>query len=348
MRSEIPPEALGIKIPGVPAALIAQHPLPERDASRLMVLDRARGNIAHAAFRDISRFLRPGDLLVLNDTRVRPVRILGRRATGGKIQALLVSPAGEGVWVSFIQSRGRLREGEILLFEDRIEATMAGRTPEGMFLLRFGRDGASDIMAAGRAPLPPYIRRSEDDPYRAEDLDRYQTVFAREPGAIAAPTAGLHFTPALLKALRGDGIRIATVTLHVGLGTFQPLMENHLREGRLHREWYRCPPETLREVREARSEGRRVIAVGTTSCRVLETVFGAREPVIEGWTDIFIRPPHQFRAVDALLTNFHLPGTSLVLLVAAFAGITLTETAYGEAVRLSYRFYSYGDAMFIG
>jgi S-adenosylmethionine:tRNA ribosyltransferase-isomerase len=331
----------------LPPERIAQEPLAERDAARLLVLDRASGARTHRRVRDLPALLRPGDLLVLNATRVEPARLRGCKASGGAAQALLLEPGPRpGEWRALVRARA-LRVGSKLCFArgDRaLEAEVAELAGDGSALLCFAP--AAEPYALGEAPLPPYIRRATPRP---EDDERYQTVFARVPGAVAAPTAGLHLTRALLEQLAASGIASAELVLHVGAGSFRPLRETELGAGRLHAERFELPAATAAAVAATRRRGGRVVAVGTTTTRVLEARArddGSVEPGA-GRTDLFLRPGHCFRAVDALLTNFHLPRSSLLVLVAAFAGREAVLDAYAEAIAEGYRFYSYGDAMLI-
>jgi S-adenosylmethionine:tRNA ribosyltransferase-isomerase len=331
----------------LPEERIAQAPLAERDAARLLVLERASGARTHRCVRELPALLRAGDLLVANATRVEPARLRGRKASGGAAEALLLGPgARPGEWRALVKARA-LRVGSKLEFARgaaRLEAELTALAGDGEVTLAF-EPGASPY-ALGEMPLPPYIRRPEP---RGEDAERYQTVFAREPGAVAAPTAGLHLTRALLAALEGAGVGFAEVVLHVGPGTFRPLREAELARGSLHAERFELPAATADAIAAARARGGRIVAVGTTTTRVLESRArddGTLEPG-RGETTLFVRPGHRFRAVDALLTNFHLPRSSLLLLVAAFAGREAVLAAYREAVALGYRFYSYGDAMLI-
>ncbi|OGX41394.1 MAG: tRNA preQ1(34) S-adenosylmethionine ribosyltransferase-isomerase QueA [Omnitrophica WOR_2 bacterium RIFCSPHIGHO2_02_FULL_68_15] len=335
----------------VPEALIAQEPLADRAASRLMVVDRTAAAWQHQRFSEIGQWLRPSDCLVLNDTRVIPARLLGRRPTGGAVELLWLrpGPSADMAWCLSRPAR-RLTPGARVLFDHgSLEATVEAPGEGGERLVRFHAAGSVEerLAALGQVPLPPYIRR----PPTLQDRERYQTVYAKVPGAVAAPTAGLHFTPAMLETLRGAGVEVVSLTLHVGDGTFAPLTAKALRDGRLHPEWFNLPEGTAAAIHAARLAGRRVVAVGTTVCRTLETCAqrAGEGPLMaqQGWTDLFIRPGFRFRVVDALLTNFHLPETSLVLLVAAFAGAALTQRAYAAAVAERYRFYSYGDAMAI-
>ncbi len=344
----------------LPADRIAQEPAARRDDARLFVLDRATGAEAHRRVSDLPALLRPGDLLVLNDTRVRPARLFARRGTGAAVELLLIAPApreAPGAWTALARCNRPLREGEVLGLTDG-EQPVAGavrlssRTAEGPWVVAPVGGDFPDLMARhGTLPLPPYIRRAPGDPRAAVDRERYQTVFAREEGAVAAPTAGLHLTQELLGRLRAGGADVATVTLHVGLGTFLPITSETLDGHRMHAEAYEVPTLTAAAVRRTRAAGGRVVAVGTTTVRTLEAAAlrsadGLPEPGA-GTTDLFIAPGFGFRVVDALLTNFHLPRSTLLCLVAAFAGRERVLAAYRRAVVLGYRFYSYGDAMFL-
>jgi S-adenosylmethionine:tRNA ribosyltransferase-isomerase len=341
----------------LPRELIAQHPAEQRDRSRLLVLDRATGDLEHGIFADLPGHVGAGDVLVVNDTRVIPARLYGKRETGGRVAVLLVRRAteqgravdGGEVWEALLNARGRLRDGETVSFPADLTATLLGRSRGGASLveLRCQGDLRAVIERIGRAPLPPYIKRPRTGDVHAEaDAERYQTIYARKPGAVAAPTAGLHFTPELLDAVVAAGCQVASVTLHVGPGTFKPVTAEEAEEHRVDAEAYVCPEETARAVNAAE----RVIAVGTTTTRVLETLGRAgRESVAagEGWTDLFIYPRFEFKVVDALITNFHLPRSSLLMLVSAFAGRERILAAYEKAKERDYRFYSYGDAMLI-
>jgi S-adenosylmethionine:tRNA ribosyltransferase-isomerase len=332
----------------LPPERIAQEPCEPRDAARLLVLDRSTGARRHAIVRDLPAWLRPGDLLVRNATRVLPARLRGRKASGGAAEALLLGEAGGPRRLrALLRAGGRLRVGQKLRFEGAggsLDAEVVARAADGSVELAFGA-GPSPY-ALGEAPLPPYIRRPAPRP---EDAVRYQTVYARVPGSVAAPTAGLHFTRELLEALAARGVGCAEVVLHVGVGTFRPLREEDLARGRLHAERYELSEATAEAVARTRAAGGRVVAVGTTTARVLEHAAqedGRVEPGA-GETELLLRPGVRFRAVDALLTNFHLPRSSLLLLVAAFAGAGAVLGAYAEALAQGYRFYSYGDAMLI-
>ncbi|HUS59755.1 MAG TPA: tRNA preQ1(34) S-adenosylmethionine ribosyltransferase-isomerase QueA [Planctomycetota bacterium] len=337
----------------LPRELIAQHPVQKRDESRLMVLHRASGAVSHRIFRDIIEYFRPGDVLVLNDTRVLPVKLIGRRRTGGKIDALLVREVRTGLWQAMLISTRRLNDGEPLTFEDgAIAAKYRGRAENDLPLVEFATPEHlhHKLAECGRAPLPPYIKRdTAADSFRPDDLARYQTVYAAHAGAIAAPTAGLHYTPEILDALKALGVAVETLTLHVGPGTFKPIKTPSLDEHRVDPEQYQVPAGLPERIVQAKAQGRRIVCVGTTSCRVLESLarMEAGQWTLSGWTDLFIRPPFEFRWVDVLQTNFHVPRSSLLALVFAFAGRERILQAYEDAKKTGYRFYSYGDAMLI-
>ena len=333
----------------LPQHLIAQEPLPERDGSRLLVVRKSAGSFEHRIFHDLAELLNPGDLLVLNNTQVLPARLLGRRSrTGGKWEGLFLRESPEGYWEMLSQTRGRLLVGETIDIDPGpLKLTLITKTDQGHWLVQpKPNESPYELFKTyGHMPLPPYIRKGRETP---ADIERYQTVYALQAGAIAAPTAGLHFTPRLLDQIRERGISTAYVTLHVGLGTFQPIQVEDFTKHKMHREWCELPAETVTAVEECRSRGNRVIAVGTTSVRVLESVaaMGPLRPWA-GETHLFIYPPYDFRIVNGLITNFHLPKSTLLLLVSAFTGIELIRQAYMTAIDLSYRFYSYGDAMLI-
>jgi S-adenosylmethionine:tRNA ribosyltransferase-isomerase len=333
----------------LPEELIAQEPAKERDRARLLVLQRRDSKLTHSVFADLPELLRPGDLLVLNDTKVVPARLLGRRLkTQGKWEGLFLREYSDGCWEMLCQTGGRLVEGESIAVEPGpLELLLVAKSSSGSWHARPSLPGpAAELLHKhGHVPLPPYIRKGRSLP---DDEIRYQTVYAQHPGSVAAPTAGFHFTPDLLELLHEHGIEHAFVTLHVGLGTFQGIQQADYRDHRMHSEWGSVSAETACSIASCRERGSRVVAVGTTTARVLETV--AAGGPIRAWsgeTDLFIYPPYRFRAIDALITNFHLPRTSLLLLVQALAGVELTRAAYELAVREKYRFFSYGDAMLI-
>lgn len=341
----------------LPPELIAQQPAERRDAARLLVLDRATGQVAHRIFREIGELLAPGDCLVLNDTRVVPARFHCRRASGGRIEALFLH-AEAGAWQVLLRPSARLSVGELLACEGAaVRLCLDERGERGAWRVHPvpPTEPLELVEQIGHTPLPPYIHRVENAPSGQEraDRERYQTVYARQPGAVAAPTAGLHFTPVLLDELAGRGVRRAEVTLHVGAGTFQPITSEDLAEHRMHAEWFSVSAAAATVLNEARAAGGRIVAVGTTSARVLESLPAAQPTgaagfvAAGGWTDIFIYPPHRFRNVDRLITNFHLPGSTLLAMVMAFASPALIRAAYAAAIAKRYRFYSFGDAMII-
>ena len=347
----------------LPPGLVAQHPALTRDASRLLTTERASGQRTHHHFADLPQFLHAGDVLVLNNSRVIPARLHGRKIAGkATVEILLIEPAQHSTWWAMVRPGKRLRSGTRIALHDRtgqptsLVTEVIEKNEEGHARLRF--DGTEDVLAEldrlGEMPLPPYIQR-EAHGQTEEDIDRYQTVYADPAGSIAAPTAGLHFTEALLDQLRSQGVEIHALTLHVGLGTFAPVKVDSLDEHHMHTEHYTLPPETTAAINAAKAEGRRVIAVGTTTVRVLESAAQTHKPLAatSGSTDIFIYPPRKFRIVDALITNFHLPQSTLLMLVSAFAapgelrGREWMLETYAEAIREKYRFFSYGDAMLI-
>lgn len=339
----------------LPDELIAQEPCERRDASRLLVLDRGTGERRHLRFDEIGGELRAGDLLVFNDTRVIPARLHGSKATGGAVRVLLCERIGGTAeapeWLALLDASRPPKAGAHLKFPGDLVAEVVGRHPDGwrLVLRHPSGDPHAAVQRVGEVPLPPYIERRPGDPRAAVDRERYQTVYARTPGAIAAPTAGLHFTPELLDALAASGVRRAPVTLHVGPGTFLPIRSDDLAAHRMHAEAFDVPTATAEAIAATRASGGRVIAVGTTTVRAIESAADEAGDVRPGpgRTALFIAPGFRFRVIDALLTNFHLPRSTLILLVAAFAGRERLLEAYAEAVRMRYRFYSYGDAMLV-
>ena len=338
----------------LPEELIAQEPCEERDHSRLMVVNREGGMIEQRLFFEIIDYLKPGDLLVINDTRVIPARLVGKKVTGGKAEIFLLERDNgrEDVWECLLGGK-RIRPGVIIQFNDNLKGEVLEEVGDGRFKIRFhtGRDLEEVLDEIGQVPLPPYISRGQGSVVRGqcEDKDRYQTVFADKKGAVAAPTAGLHFTDALIKKIKEKGIDIAPVTLHVGPGTFLPVRVENIEEHRMFPERYEISPGSAEKINRAKAENRRVIAVGSTSMRTLEAGSDEKGVVTAGMgkTSIFIYPGYTFKVVDALITNFHLPKSTLLMLVSAFAGKELISKAYREAIEKKYRFYSYGDAMMI-
>lgn len=341
-----------------PKELIAQYPLPRRDSSRLLVLRRSTGEIEHRTFGQIGEYLKEGDCLVLNDTKVIPARLLGRKeGSGVSVELLLLEMVDENSWRALVKPARKAKLGMKVCFNHGLQAEITGLGQAGEREARFLCEGdlTTALEGLGQVPLPPYIKR----PPTSSDLERYQTVYARRKGAVAAPTAGLHFTRDLLSELSSRGIKIAYLTLHVNHATFRPVVATDITKHRMHSEYFELPAETADLLNRAKREGGRVAAVGTTSLRVLETVanavrssrFGVRSKGIvkpmKGWTELFIYPPYKFKVVDILLTNFHLPKTTLLMLVSAFCGRELLLEAYQEAIAKSYRLFSYGDAMLI-
>lgn len=332
----------------LPPELIAQQPTEQRTNSRLMVVHRATGRIDHRHFYDLADYLRSGDLLVVNDSRVLPARLLGRKlGTGGAWEGLYLRTLPDGSWEMIGKSRRPLQAGTVIAVEPGpLRLVYQGKSEAGRWCFRPDPPGDAVTLLEqyGRMPLPPYIR---DGVEQAQDRQRYQTVYATQPGSVAAPTAGLHFSSELLEQLQHQGIARANVTLHVGLGTFQPIKAERLADHIMHREWCALPAQTAQAIAQCRQRGGRVVAVGTTSVRTLESAARFGLSAWSGETDLFIRPGFRFQLVDALITNFHLPRSTLMQLVAAFAGAALIRSAYAEAIAQRYRFYSYGDAMLI-
>ncbi len=332
----------------LPEGLIAQHPAPERDAARLLVVCRTARMIEHRVFRDLPELLAPGDLVVLNDTHVLPARLVGRReTTGGKWEGLFLRTVPGGLWEMLAQTRGYPKIGTTFITDTGLRVVLISRTDDRHWLMAPQEAGAPPELLSryGHIPLPPYIRKGREE---SADRERYQTIYAHTSGSVAAPTAGLHFTPAVFDRLAARGIATARVTLHVGLGTFAPVKTEDPTKHTIHHEWCEVTPDVVEAIRATKARGGRVVAVGTTTTRTLETAAQSEglHPFC-GETGLFIHAPFEFRAIDAILTNFHLPRTTLLLLVGAFAGDDLLRTAYTEAIANEYRFYSYGDAMIV-
>ena len=330
----------------LPPELIAQTPLEQRDASRLMLLNKNTGEVGHSVFSRLPEYLRPGDCLVMNDSRVLPARLYGKRPSGGAVEVLLLKDLGDGVWECLTRPGRKTPVGTVLEFgEGELSGEVVEAVSDGNKRIRFRYEGIflEVLERLGRMPLPPYIKAE------LKDAERYQTVYARSPGSAAAPTAGLHFTPELLKKLEEMGVELLYVTLHVGLGTFRPVKEEEITDHEMHSEFCIVPEITAERINTAKREGRRIVSVGTTSCRTLEAVAdesGMLRPFAD-WVNIFIYPGYRFKCIDALITNFHLPESTLLMLVSALAGRERVLEAYRIAVEEKYRFFSFGDAMFI-
>ena len=354
----------------LPRRLIAQEPVLIRDNSRLMAVNRRTGSFEHRLFADLPEYLQPDDALVINETKVLPARLIGKKESGGKVEILLVRKMkpgetpitaeeglrgeryeGSSAWECLVKNSGKLRPPTSIFFSEEVEGELVGKTPAGLWKLFLKGKEEIDrkIQQIGFPPLPPYIRRNGNEGAKAMDLERYQTVYARKEGSIAAPTAGLHFTEKLLKDIKKKRVAVLPLTLHVGVGTFLPVKEEEIEKHRLAPEFFEVPRETASAVNEARASGKKVMAVGTTVSRALESCADENGKIESksGETDLFIVPGHRFRVVDVLVTNFHLPRSTLLMLVSAFAGRELILAAYEEAIRENYRFYSYGDAMLI-
>lgn len=334
----------------LPPELIAQIPADPRDSSRLLVVGRNADDLTDAVFRDLTDYLNPGDVLVVNDTRVIPARLRGRKESGGKVELLLLTREAETCWTALVKASKRVKSGTAITLENGVRIEVVDSRGEGIYGVRIdarGEDPLGELEEVGEIPLPPYIRGGRANP---SDKSWYQTLFAdvQKKGSAAAPTAGLHFTDRVVSKLTKRGVRIASVTLHVGLGTFLPMRTENLKDHAMHSEWYDLSEESAKIINEALDEGQRVVAVGTTATRVLEHN-GASGRLLPGagWTDIFITPQHDFNIINGLLTNFHLPESTLLVLACAFGGTERILNAYRHAVAAGYRFYSYGDAMLI-
>lgn len=340
----------------LPAELIAQQPSAHRSDSKLLVFDRGGNKLSDSCFSRLGDFLRPGDCLVLNDTKVLPARFFGHRQTGGKLEGLFLSQGEDGLWNVMLKGSRKVKVGEIIYLDVRdteetemCKAELVSKSGSKCLLKIDSAESAEAVLERiGFPPLPPYIKRTDDAQTAAVDMDRYQTVYAQKAGAVAAPTAGLHFTNELIVELKEKGVLFANVTLHVGAGTFKPVTEDNLEDHQIHKEWFSIDDENASIINLAKQKNGRIIAVGTTSVRTLETVaLGSTVEAANGMTEIFITPGYKFKLVDAIITNFHLPKSTLLSLVAAFAGLEETLAAYKHATENRYRFYSYGDVMFI-
>lgn len=352
----------------LPKELIAQFPCERRDKSRLMILSRKDGTIAHRNFSDLPEYLKPGDILILNNTRVIPARLFGKKTTGGAVEVLLIQkreiykPLPENaqraahpisqIWSCLISKTAGIKKGSVIIFEHGLKAVIIEKEVDGNWVIELYTDIEIDkaIEMAGKMPLPPYIKRDKGQNKSSEfDKERYQTVFAKEKGAIAAPTAGLHFTDELLKKIQSIGVKILYITLHTGIGTFKPVKTEDITEHKMEAEHYNIDSAVFEAIKKAKTDNRRVITVGSTATRALEAMaqHGWVRPILSGATDIFIYPGYKFNTADAIITNFHLPKSTLIILAAAFAERGFIMRAYEEAIRLRYRFFSYGDAMMI-
>jgi S-adenosylmethionine:tRNA ribosyltransferase-isomerase len=331
----------------LPEELIAQYPAEQRDMSRLMVIDRNRGALDHKHFKDLIEYIEPGDCLVFNDTRVIPARLYGRKQiSGGKIEFVLLSRIENDVWEVMLKPGKRAKKGSVFVFGDNeLTAEVIDIVEGGNRIVRFEYEGVFEnvLHSVGIIPLPPYIKKTPPD------ISRYQTVYSKNDGSAAAPTAGLHFTLEMLELLRKKGATFAFITLHVGIGTFRPVKTKTIEEHKMHSEFFRIEQEACEKINNARGHGKKIIAVGTTSCRVLESVANENSEMkpVTGWTDIFIYPGYEFKAVNAMITNFHLPRSTLLMLVSAFSEKKHILNAYRQAVNMKYRFFSFGDAMLI-
>ncbi|HOJ92965.1 MAG TPA: tRNA preQ1(34) S-adenosylmethionine ribosyltransferase-isomerase QueA [Dictyoglomaceae bacterium] len=327
----------------LPEELIAQEPIEPRDSCRLMVVNKSTGEMSLHIFRDIKKFLRSGDIIVLNDTKVIPARIYGKKETGAEIEVLLFRKIEDRKYEALVKPGRRAKVGTKIYFHEDLYAQVIDRTPDGIFTLEFSKDNLENILPQiGEIPLPPYIKKPIEDP------NKYQTVYARKEGAVAAPTAGFHFTQELLEELKREGVEILYITLHVGLGTFRPVMVEDITQYKLDPEYFELSQEVADKINKAKSEGRRIIAVGTTVTRVLEAQGGSgRLEAGKGLVSLFIYPGFQFKILEGLITNFHLPKSTLLMLVSAFMGYDLMKRVYQKAIEEKMRFYSFGDAMFI-
>jgi S-adenosylmethionine:tRNA ribosyltransferase-isomerase len=332
----------------LPPKLIAQFPSRERDQSRLMVIHRGTGALHHRAFFDLAAYLNEGDLLVFNDTKVIKARLAGRKETGGRVEVLITERVSDRTWKCMVKKSRSIRNGSTVIFGDGLSGKFLGREDTGSWEIEFDFEGNfyDAIDRWGQIPLPPYIKRGETLPL---DEQRYQTIFAAKPGSIAAPTAGLHMTHSLLEKVRERNVAVVPITLHVNVGTFSPIRTQRVEDHKMAAEYFEISPQAVEAINRAKGSGGRIIALGTTTTRSLESAVDSRGRLIAaaGYSDLFIHPPYRFRMVDALITNFHLPGTTLLLLVSAFASWDIIKKAYTEAIRREYRFFSYGDGMLI-
>jgi S-adenosylmethionine:tRNA ribosyltransferase-isomerase len=336
----------------LPENFIAQFPTERRDYSNLMILDRKAKSIRHETFYDIVKYFSDNDVLVINNTKVIPARLFGKKATGGHLEVFLLNNKDSDLWSALIRPSKRIKEGMKLYFGQELKCEIfEGEEPQ-LWNIKFFYEGKFDeiLVKLGRMPLPPYIKRKDHEPAtKVLDQERYQTVYAQKPGSVAAPTAGLHFTKEIMEKIRQKGVQICNVTLNVGLGTFKPVKTENILDHKIHSEYYEIPENTCEIIKEAKKLGKKIIAVGTTTTRTLETAFSQEGEVLSkaGWSNLFIYPGYKFKIIDKLITNFHLPKSTLLMLVAGFAGRNFIFESYRQAIENNYRFYSYGDCMFI-
>lgn len=334
----------------LPPELIAQQPSEKRDHSKMMVINRARQSIENKYFYNIIDHLKEGDLLVVNNTKVIPARIFGKKETGANIEVFLIRNVENNIWECLLKPGKRIKEGMDILLNKSTSIKVLSKEQENKWLIETPENFEDILNDIGNTPLPPYIKREKDNEFEGTDRNRYQTVYAKSPGAVAAPTAGLHFTPEIMKSLNEKGIKKTEVTLHVGLGTFKPVQCEDIKDHIMHSEFYSLSEETAELINEHKAKNKRIIAVGTTSIRTLETIAQQNDGKIvpcEGWSEIFIYPGYDFKVINGCITNFHLPKSTLIMLVSALAGKELIFNAYNKAIQDNYRFYSYGDCMLI-
>lgn len=334
----------------LPEELIAQHPSDKRDHARMMVLNKSAQSIQHKNFYNIPEFIGPDDLLVVNNTKVIPARIYGKKETGANIEIFLLGSIDSTHWETLVRPAKRVKKGTRIILKNQQSITITEKLETGNWVIETSEDFEQYIHQVGNMPLPPYIKREAENEFEPEDKDRYQTVYAKQAGAVAAPTAGLHFTNKIMKKLKTQGTKVVEITLHVGLGTFRPIKCDKIEDHVMHKEFYSLTEEVAESINKHKQEGKRVIPVGTTSIRTLETIASNNNGQLKacsGWSDIFIYPGYQFKITDGCITNFHLPKSTLIMLISALAGKEFIFNAYNEAIKESYRFYSYGDCMLI-
>ncbi len=334
----------------LPQEMIAQHPSEQRELSKMMVLDPNKKGIVHSHFYNILEYITPEDLIVINNTKVIPARVFGKKETGANIEVFLIQNVDSTTWKCLLKPQKRIRPGTRIIIDNKITITAKEKANEENWLIETPINFEKELEAIGNMPLPPYIKREVENEFKGQDKNRYQTVYAKVPGAVAAPTAGLHFTPDIIQKLKQQGTKVAEITLHVGLGTFQPIRCENIKDHIMHEEYFSVSEEVASLINQQKAEQKRVIPIGTTSVRTLETIAKENNGIIKagsGLSDIFIYPGFEFKITDACITNFHLPKSTLIMLVSAFAGKEFVFRAYEEAIKNDYRFYSYGDCMLI-